>query len=66
MDFALEDDFWRQNIRSADKLRKQFDNLYVKMVSGRRGQKNEQKNDIRKSQTEEYFRQLEQEMEAGR
>ena len=66
LDFALEDDFWRQNIRSADKLRKQFDNLYVKMVSGRRGQKNEQKNDIRKSQTEEYFRQLEQEMEAGR
>ena len=66
LDFALKDDFWRQNIRSADKLRKQFDNLYVKMVSGRRGQKNEQKNDIRKSQTEEYFRQLEQEMEAGR
>ena len=66
LDFALKDDFWKQNIRSADKLRKQFDNLYVKMVSGRRGQKNEQKNDIRKSQTEEYFRQLEQEMEAGR
>jgi hypothetical protein len=32
--FAIDDDFWSNNILSASKLRKQFDALFVKMNSG--------------------------------
>lgn len=58
IDFALNDDFWKLNIRSADKLRKQFDNLYVKMTA----QKGRAipKTDAKKSLTDEYFRQMEE------
>lgn len=61
IDFALNDDFWKQNIRSADKLRKQFDNLYVKMTAS--GARPTPKTDAKKNQTDEYFRQMEREME---
>ena len=58
IDFALNDDFWKLNIRSADKLRKQFDNLYVKMTA-KKG-RTIQKNDAKKNLTDEYFRQMEE------
>lgn len=60
--FALQDDFWKLNIRSADKLRKQFDNLYVKMTAT--GKKSVlPKKDLKKNQTEKYLEQIEKEME---
>jgi hypothetical protein len=34
IEWSQKDEFWKQNIRSVSKLRKQFDNLLVKAYSG--------------------------------
>ena len=62
IEFALQDDFWKLNIRSADKLRKQFDNLYIKMTATSR-KAAIPKRDLKKNQTDEYLEQIEKEME---
>ncbi len=37
--YATQDDFWRSNILSADKLRKQFDRLEMQMGEGKKGKR---------------------------
>lgn len=37
--YATQDDFWRSNILSADKLRKQFDRLEMQMSEGKKGKR---------------------------
>lgn len=37
--YATQDDFWRSNILSADKLRKQFDRLEMQMGEGKQGKR---------------------------
>ena len=37
--YATQDDFWRSNILSADKLRKQFDRLEMQMGAGKKGKR---------------------------